>query len=55
MVFALARDSFKLLDRCLVYTALSRARDSVVVVREEGAMERAVANAAETQRNQALG
>ncbi len=33
VVFALAWDSFKLLSRCLVYTAVSRARDTLTLVR----------------------
>ena len=54
VLFAIAWDAFKLLDRCLVYTGLSRARDGLMVLREAGALERALANVAETQRYQWL-
>jgi len=49
-----AWDAFKLLDRCLVYTAVSRARDGLFVVWEAGALERAAANGKETRRCQRL-
>ena len=54
VVFAVAWDAYKLLDRCLVYTAVSRARDGLFVVREAGALERAAANGTETRRYQWL-
>jgi len=52
VLFAVAWDAFKLLDRGLVYTAVSRARDGLFVVREAGA--RAAANGKETRRYQHL-
>lgn len=55
VVFVVAWDSFKLLERTLVYTAVSRARDTLTVVREAGALERAAANGEEARRYQWLG
>ncbi len=55
VVFALGWDAFKLLDRCLVYTAVSRARDTLTVVREAGALEHAASNGTTVRRNQRLG
>lgn len=55
VVFAIGWDAFKLLDRCLVYTAVSRARETLTLVLEDGAMERAAAMTSEMRRNQRLG
>lgn len=55
VVFAAGWDAFTLLQRNLVYTAISRARDTVTVIREAGAMERAVANREAADRYQDLG
>ena len=54
VVFALGWDSFKLLSRCLVYTAVSRARDMLTLVREEGALDRAVKHAEDARRYEHL-
>ena len=54
VVFALGYDAFKLLSRCLVYTAVSRARDTLTLVLEEGAMKDAAANAKDVRRYQRL-
>ena len=54
MLFAVAWDALQLQDRCLVYTAVSRARDGLFVAREAGALERAAANGRETRRYQRL-
>jgi exodeoxyribonuclease V alpha subunit len=55
VVFALGWDAYRLLSRSLVYTAVSRARETLAVVREEGALEFAVARGEEARRYQALG
>ena len=55
VVFAIGWDAFKLLSRCLVYTAVSRARDTLTLVREEGALEYAAAHAEDVRRYQRLG
>jgi exodeoxyribonuclease V alpha subunit len=54
VVFAIAWDSYNLLNRCLIYTAISRARDTLTVVCEADVVGRAARNADETRRYQWL-
>ncbi|MDI3297573.1 MAG: AAA family ATPase [Bacillota bacterium] len=54
VVFVIGMDAFTLLKRPLAYTAVTRARDSVLVLAEEGALERAVAADEDLRRNQRL-
>lgn len=54
VVFALGWDSYLLLKRNLVYTAITRAREAVVVLAEEGAVEQAVRSVDVAQRYQNL-
>ena len=52
VVFALGHDAFRMRIRCLVYTAVGRARDTLTLVElvwEEGAMKKAARNAGDVR------
>ena len=55
VVCALGWDAFKLLSRCHVSTAVSRARDTLPLVRETGSLEYAAAHAEDVRRYRWLG
>jgi exodeoxyribonuclease V alpha subunit len=54
VVLVVGWDSYMLLRRPMVYTALTRARERLVVLAEEGALERAAATEDDSVRHQDL-